>query len=150
MTGGTQSHSLCFKQLKVKEVKGQMPQGTETAFPLIPLGAAPGSEYRVHGRGVLAELGAEGLQEEAHPLQAETVPLENSIALGKQRQLSLKEVARNFFKLTEMQKEEFSMSKSAEKCYKSMVYKQFHCTSCSGITSPLSHKQMKRHKTKIK
>lgn len=56
-----------------------MPQGTETAFSLVPLDATLGSEQRVHGRPVLGtELGAEGLQEEAHPLQAET-------ATGKQQ-----------------------------------------------------------------
>lgn len=55
-----------------------------------------------------------------------------------------KEVARIFFKLTEMQEKEFNISKSAEKLnqqYKSVVYKQFHCPSYSGITSSLSHKQ---------
>lgn len=44
-----------------------------------------------------AELGEEGLQEEAHPLQAESAPLENRSALGKQRQLSLKEDVGIFF-----------------------------------------------------
>lgn len=67
-------------------------------FPLVPLGAALGSEHRVHGWGVTgAELGEECLQEEAHPLQAETAPRENRSVLGKQRQLSMKGSCRDFF-----------------------------------------------------
>lgn len=39
---GNKSHSLCFKQLKVKEVKGQMPQGTETPSSLGTSGCSVG------------------------------------------------------------------------------------------------------------
>lgn len=78
--------------------QGTNATGNRESFPLVPLGAALGSEHRVHGQGVLgAELGQEALQEEGHPLQAETVPLENSRAPGRQRQLSLRGSCTKFF-----------------------------------------------------